>query len=234
MLPNDYDKSEELDKSFVGSLESLSSAIYTWRKNYSSTRPVLVPLCQIGREVHFKIFFIFFIAFLLLSAGSGMIVASIWSMLYKMDYKYIFSYYLNMGYYSVAAGVLCIPCFLAAMCIHYNEKNNVLLPMLIGLLIISIGLLVFGTLIGLKFKEPLKFDKRDGTFTNTVLREDIKEQMLNSLRHTRNNSSDHMRVWNIIQTRLSCCGVISSKDWINASLPNSCCLKVISFKNQMM
>lgn len=206
---------------------SCESFEFPWNiKNRKDTSVILVE--SQAQEQHVTVNLVICLgAVFLFGSGVLLIGVSIWSVVKKIQYYYLLDIRVDVPYFTIPAGVLCLPSFWIAASIHNNIERQQFLPLLILLMLATAALVLTGSRLGMVFA------KRDPQSNSTQFYSTIDDGVLNeTLRFTivqyKENPLYHF-AWDKMQSQLKCCGILNYRDWFQSALdlPDACCLMPI-------
>ncbi|CAH1159815.1 unnamed protein product [Phaedon cochleariae] len=196
-----------------------SSSLDSWSPRRKKNKPLVIPQSQCGRNVNETCWLMCFISVITLASGLILIGLSIWSIIKKLPYVQLVKIRVDIPYFTLPAGILCIPGSWIAASIHNNKNRFQFLPLMWILTIIITALLVTGSIMGIMYeKGPNR--ELSSSLGNHDLNSSVYPSFLsyNSSWYAKNS-------WDSTQRRFECCGVYNQSDWSKNGLkiPCSCC-----------
>ncbi|CAG9860328.1 unnamed protein product [Phyllotreta striolata] len=203
----------------TGSAESWE---FPWDVKTKTNRPQTVQSNQTGRNVDEIAFILCCLGVFMLSSSIVLIGVSTWSLIKKSFYSYLLDIRVDIPYFSIPAAFILLPGFWIAIWIHNDEERRQLSHLLLSIIIISSGLIITGTSVGLLYSVRVSsnYSQLYYSLRNDDLNKTLAPKFMNY-----NTSEIVAKTWDRMQQNLKCCGISNSADWgvIGLGIPDSCC-----------
>ncbi|XP_066158332.1 uncharacterized protein [Euwallacea fornicatus] len=151
--------------------------------------------------------------------GLGLLVISMWSLIWKLSvYTCFMDLRVDLTFFILPAGFISIPCIFLTLIIRKNKLKHIL--QFLALSLMAISLLFTGYFMGTIYQ--LHYSNETLRLSSTIPTEALNYTLYNIIIASYETSSENNTDMDKIQNKFRCCGVVSgTTDYV--VVPSSCC-----------